>query len=349
MGRTLHFSIKKETKFTRKDLEVIYNVSRFYNSDELLKDINTAYKSKLKELWTCENFWLGVGSFYPNWYTPLFKDKGSNFAWDYINKEIATQEKAGKHYIDVIEKLTKDKIVLCHGTNVFSTNEFSGFTKTQGNEFNSLLVFQALLEISKKIPTAIIELSDEGEFLLCPLKIQKGKVLPIISDLINSIEHFSMKMLFSKGFAGNILDRIKPTDFSKEFSGDLNINNSYGDMTDYINDKLRNLKEIEKALIKAGLLESNLYLYNIKNRELKDWFEPELFVRPVEVERFLDYKSTPEQMMDGFHGEGFDLTTEDSKKESLEHIAKMMKLLGGLGTSKDGFKMKIIGEDNVEE
>ena len=55
MGRVLSYSIKKDKgNFTTKELTAMYEVSKFYNSKELLNDINTTYKKKLKELWSCE-------------------------------------------------------------------------------------------------------------------------------------------------------------------------------------------------------------------------------------------------------------------------------------------------------
>lgn len=57
------------------------------------------------------------------------------------------------------------------------SQEIRGFTKVGGNEWNALLVYAALLEISIKTP-AMIKLSDEGEFLLSDVLIKNGKVRP---------------------------------------------------------------------------------------------------------------------------------------------------------------------------
>ena len=337
MGRTLHFSITKDKgTFTKKDLEIIENISEFYNSDELLNDINKAYKTSLKNIWSCENFSLGLsGNYYPNW------DKPRN-SWDIANAHI---EKLGKtmSFIDAILQAEKDGVIKFHHED-YKTN-FHGFTKVQGNEFNSLLVFKALVELSKKIPTATIYLSDEGEFLLCPLKIKAGKALPDIEDLLNDMRHYALKMLFSKGFAGNILDKITPTNFDNCFKGDIGIENTYGDMTNFINEKLRNLKEIENAIkgTLKGYNDNALYFYNIEHRQLKNWFDPEIFTRPVNVEKFLNYQMSEKSLMDGFSGQGFGLTDKDGEAESYKMMANLFSMLAK--SQIDTEKLKILGRD----
>ena len=346
MGRTLHFDIKKDNgNFSIKELKIMHEVSEFYNSKEFLKDINKAYKTKLKEIWTCENFWVGA-DFFPNWKNENFANKHSDFVWDFINKEIEKLENKGMHYVDAVKVLHDKKMVNCSN---FGSNEVHGFVKTQGNEFNSLLVLKALVQISKKLPKVTITLRDEGRFLLCELIIKQGKVLPNIQEKMDDLRNYALKMLFSKNFEGNILSKLETTDFDACFKGDMGLENGYGDMTNYINQTLKDLKEIENALIKAigkNLNSSSLYFYNIETRSPKDYFEPTDFVRPVDVMKFLDYKSTTGKMMDGFHGEGFGLSTEDSEKESYEAIARLMSMFSGAGIDKKN--IKVIGQENEE-
>lgn len=330
MGRTLHYEIKKESNFTKKELLKIYGICQFYNSDTLLKDINDTFKTSLTELWSCENFWIGLGSYYPNWQHPLFtKERGSEFAWNFIG---AKKEELMKtlDYYDTLAKLEKEGWII---EAIPKGNTLNGFTKTQGNEFNSMLVLQALTDISNALPNVEIRLSDEGEFLLCPLKIKKGKALPLIDDLIENLQSYALRMLFSKGFKGNILNKITPTDFTDAFKGDIGIENGYGDMTVYVNNTLRNLKEIETVLISEGFRGNNLYFYNITNCPLK-WITPKKLTRPVDVEKFLNYKMGTGTLMDGFLGEGFDLTDKDSEAESYKSIARMFSFLEKLGVDK---------------
>jgi len=142
MGRVLNYSIDKDSgNFTRKELDTMFEISKRYNSDEMLADINEAYKTNLKELWTCENFWLGIGSYYPNW--DKFKG-GSTNGWNEVNKRIDELKKTMPE-IDAIFQAKKEGIILFYDEKY--KNHFDGFTKVQGNEFNSLLVFKALLEL----------------------------------------------------------------------------------------------------------------------------------------------------------------------------------------------------------
>ena len=324
MGRTLHYSIKKEGKFNKKELMHIYNVCIFYNSDELLKEINTTYNSHLKELWTCENFWIGLGNCYPNWNNTDPAFKYADTAWKFIEQQENELSKTMDKY-DVIKTLKKQKYIV---DEVLGSSEIRAFTKVQGNEFNSFLVLQALIDISKKLPNVTIKIFDEGEFLFCPLTIKKGKAKPDINDLVKSIQYYAGLMIFSndmKNYCGML---FAPQEFSKCFKQDLHLDNSSDIETyiHYINNKLRNLKEIETALISQGLRDADLYFYNIENSD--QMFDPMLFTRKVNVEKFLSYECQIGTLMDGFDGEGFGLTDKDSESESYKTIAKLQKMLG---------------------
>ena len=337
MGRVLSYKIKKESNFNKEELIKIHNVCLFYNSDLLLEEINKTFNTKLEELWSCENFWIGIGDFCPNWDNPTIKSAGgSSEAWEMVGKRREELSKTLSYY-DVLATLERAGLIK---EGIPKTKELHGFTKTQGNEFNSMLVLKALIEISKKLPKALIEISDEGEYLLCPLKIKNGKALPDIGDLVDSMKYYALKMLFSEGFAGNILKEITPTDFSDQFRSDIGIKNGYGDMTKYVNDKLRNLKEIEAVLMKAGIRDHYLYFYNIANLPPEKWFTPEVFTRNVAIEKFLDYKSSPDKLMDGFEGQGFGLSDVDAESESYKMTAMIQKMLGN-----SDLKLKILGEE----
>lgn len=220
-------------------------------------------------------------------------------------------------------------------------NNLRGFTKTQGNELNSLMVLVALVEVSQQVPAVEIHLSDEGEFLLCDLKIRNGKAMPVIKSLTDDIQRYCHLMLFSNNYEGNILGKLnyKPEDFTHEFQMDCSLGNTYGDMTRYINQKMRNLKEVENALIKQGLAGKDLYLFNLEQRDSKDWFCPYAFTRKVDIEKYVDYKRSPATLMDGFSGEGFVLSTEDVELKSYQSITQMQKLFDN-----PKIKMKVLGE-----
>lgn len=336
MGRTLHYNIKKDKgSFTGSELAIMFEISERYNSNELLKDINTAYGSDLKELWTCESFWLGIGSFYPNWKT--FENSDINNPWEFINKKIEELEKT-MSFIDAVFHMKKEGHILFYDENY--KNEFHGFTKVQGNEFNSLLVYKALIEISKRIPKATLTVRDEGGVLFCPLTIKNGLVLPDVAKLVDKIQYYSMLMMLSKNYKNNILSSLKNTTFeNKCFKRDLHIENGYGDMSNHIDKELLNLQETEKVLMKYVEKESDLFIYNLNKRHPKKWFKPELFMRAVDVEKFLKYKLSPDTLMDGFYGEGFGLCDGDDEVKKNELLFTFFKMLEGLGYDKNNTKI----------
>jgi hypothetical protein len=328
MGRTISYTItKSKGNFNRKELEGIYNVSLKYNS------------GNYSRIWTCENFFLNPYGFYPDWHGK-YKHITPKNAWDEIHLQISELIAGEMHYFDAVLTLLKEKKVTLH--NGMPKKEIHGFTKVQGNELNSLMVYTALLEISQQIPSAEIEVHDEGEFLLCDLKIKNGKTFPMIDNLIKEIQRYAHLMLFSENFMGNILEKLdcKSEGFTHEMRMNLNLGNSYGDMTKHINVKLRNLKEIENALKKEGLEGNELYLFNLENRTAEKWFQPFAFTREVEVKKFVDYKLSPATLMDGFDGEGFNLGTEDAESKSYRSIALLQKLLAVPAS-----ELKILGED----
>lgn len=335
MSRTLHFSIKKEkSNFTKGELEKIYDVCVFYNSKELLKDINKTLNSKLKKLWTCENFWVGLGSYYPNWHAnPQWT---SETGWKAINKREKELENKGLSYYDVLKTMEDENLII---NGIPKTNKLSGFVKTQGNEFNSMLVLQALITISKRLPAVTIEISDEGEYLMCPLTIKKGLALPVVEDLVDSIRDYSFRMILSEGYEGNALDKLDIPEFSYDFGSDIRIKNSYGDMSRYINDKLRNLKDVNDVLNKFRKRDNDFYFFNLKQRKPEDWFKPTLFTRYVDITNFVNYKMSPGTLMDGFHGEAFGLTDKDGESESYKAIAKIQNLLSGTGIGKENLSI----------
>jgi hypothetical protein len=342
MGRTIHLTVeKKESKFTDKELKAMLDVTTKFNS------------GKFKNVWTCENYWLDAYSYFPNWQNPLYiRLDNQTKIWKDVNKRMDELQKKGMHQYDATKQLLKEGYVRLHGE--LPKHKVHTFCKVQGNELNALLVLQATIETSKLIPKAELNLSDEGEFLLCPLKIKNGKAIPMVSDLIDSIKYYAFRMILSKGFKGNVLKKLdyKAKDFKHEFMMDSGIENTYGDMTEYVNEKLRNLKLIETALLNSGQIkESNeMYFYNLENRlERKGWggFDPYLFTRAKQVnpDDFKNYKMNTATLMSGFSGEHFGLSKKDAESESYKAIANIQKILG-LDKNNE-IKMEILGEKKV--
>lgn len=373
MGRTIHLAFKKENdaKFSDREIETIVQVANKYNS------------GKLEKVWSCESFYPRPINFMTDWNgkkgyeTKLILkhqlNNGNGYDWEaYIQakietlmqgKEITIGEKASpsiqKKYnsekktftrVEAIKFLAKEGwVALCEDRKIGA--EFHEFVKVQGNEFNAMLVFLACKELSILIPKMEIEMNDEGEFLLCPIRMSGGRAIPLLSRMKNQMEHLALKMLFSSGFKGNILKNLshKKEDFTHEFQMNFQIDNGYGDMTKYINDVLRNLKEIETRLLpfvedKKFGGRNELYTENLEGRSKEDgWFDAELFTRikQIKVSDFVTYKMTPATLMDGFEGQYYDLSNKDGESESYKHIAQMQKMLGKLGV---GNKLEILGE-----
>ena len=224
-------------------------------------------------------------------------------------------------------------------------NSFEKFVKVQGNELNSLLVFEACLEISKLVPDCTLKLYDEGEFFLCPLEMKQGKVLPVLYDMMDDIKRYSWRMLSSQKYRRNILDKLDlgVDDFTHEFQMDIGLDNNYGDQAPYIDDKLRNLKLIETALLKEWKVREPHYFSNIASLDYRLWFSPYSFTRQVDAEKFRDYEGGIKNLMDGFDGEGFGLTDIDAEQKSYEAIAALQDILNKLGfTKENGFNLEIL-------
>ncbi|MEK6829792.1 MAG: hypothetical protein AABY15_06760 [Nanoarchaeota archaeon] len=370
MGRTITTNFKREgnTKFSDKEIEAIVGVVNKYNS------------GKLADVWHCDSFypkpidhivdWNGKKGFETKMILRQQLGDGDGYTWaNYIDqkieqlmkgKEIKIGEKCPRPFVynsekKVYTRVAATKLLVKEGWISFMTDniggEFHEFIKVQGNEFNAMLVFLACKEISILVPKAEIYIKDEGEFLLCPIRMCNGKAVPVLEAMYEQMQHLALKMLFSKGFEGNILDKLvhKPEEFTHEFRMDFNLDNTYGDMTTYINHVIRNLKEIENRLLPLVKDDrfggkNELYTQNLEGRDKKNWFEPEIFTRitQVKVDDFLTYEMKPATLMDGFHGEYFGLSDKDAEAESYRHIAQMQKVLGKLGI--EGANLQILGE-----
>jgi len=325
MGRTLHYNIKKinGSNFTKKEMQKICEVNNKYASEPFSK------------LWTCEWFDLDPTSSYPNW--DKFADH-KTFDEFYKGKHKELKDKGFNHF-EIFNELVKKGFIIPVNE---SKRKVGGFTKTQGNELNSLMVLQALIEISNAVPKGEIYVSDEGRFLLAPLKIRNGKAIPVLNEVLESIQYQCFRMCLSSKFEGNILSKLKNTDFmTDQFKKDAYIDNSYGDMSKYVDDCLLDLQEIEKRLIKK-LHGHHLHFFNIENMNPKEWLDPMLFTRKVDIEKFTNYELSPATLMDGFDGEGFGLAKGDSEYDSYKAIADIQKVVEKMGFAKEN--LKVLGE-----
>jgi hypothetical protein len=362
MGRTISYSFKKEgnKKITDQEIETFIQVQRKYTT------------GKFAGIWSCEALDLEPINYFPNWSGKrefdikliLRQELNNGDGYDYmayIEKKVEdlmqgkTTKIGYKQEYAFDKKLTRVQafnLLDKEGWITFDNKnlkEIHGFVKVQGNEFNAAVVFLAIKELTVLIPTLEVRISDEGEFLLCPIRMKQGKAIPLFNEMLESMQDYALKMLFSKGFEGNVLNKLEHKNFCHELTMDLNIENGYGDMTKYINEKLRNIKEIEKRIY--GLTpadnyggKNNLYFYNLERLTVDKWYDTDLFTRIKQVnpKDFLTYKMTPATIMDS--GEAYyGLTDEDAEAESYKRIAQMQAILGKLGANT---KLKVLGEAN---
>jgi hypothetical protein len=340
MGRTLHFTLKKDGNFTRKEKVIMEDHSITYNN------------GKYKDVWTCENFWLSTSNYYPNW-----KSYGGTVdSWDEVNKRSKQLEKEFKKHaksegelsLMVADMLKSENLIRYHRE---SNSEVSGFCKVQGNEFNAALVYEALVSLSKKLPKCEIRLSDEGEYLLCAVIIKNGKVKPDLSDSRDNIQGWIVRTALASDQTNFIKDAIKvPDGMDKNILNDLDMDNPYGDrMLEYINLELVKIHTVVEAIRPEFVKQwgndrwpPTINLHNINNY----WYSPKLFARPVEPKDFEDYKRSAATLMGGFYGEYWKVMPDkDAETESYKAIGNIQNVLSK--AAPEDATMDVLGMDEA--
>lgn len=316
MGRTLHFTAKTVNgkPFTEKEINAMYETSMYYNSGEF------------KDVWTCENFFLDYYSYYPNWNKLHLSDREKG--WDTINAMYDRLRSEGKTHTQACKEMLARKMICLHGgLDGVKANQTSSFTKTQGNEYNSMLVYLALCAISQKAPNLIITLHDEGDYLLCNLIIRQGKVMPDFADLQDDVNRWSKYLLMSR-MKTDFEDMLK--DIPKVAIRDMGLDGSYSNSAmQYLKEAIQTIKTIFLILTEQGLSGQDLRTFNLRHRDPKDWFPPLLFARRVNPD---DFKKGNEEnythIMSGFYGEYWGRNGDkDAEAESYRMTASIMKLL----------------------
>ena len=350
MGRTINYTISKETDFTYEEFSIMKELTIKYNSEPY------------RQLWTCESFELDRYKYYPNLHNPkvLKFIETENIKLDkYVNQEIEKYMKSGKTHLESLYELKKRGFIFFMNDiqNEAPDRIVHGFTKVLGDESCSLLLYMILLELSQRIPSATVEISDQGKFLLSMVYLKNGKAIPVIDEQIESI----------KGFCGKIFDEdsdnykkclqkldnynlYESNRFKENFGLDKEPYSSKIEVS-YIEDHLTDFVALRERLINWGLSKEEMYANSIKERELKDWFSPELCTRQVDEELFKDYKKGTDKILDGYKGEGFGLCPDsyDSEKEGYLIIDKVKKMFEQ--TSGGEIKIEILknlNEDSEE-
>ena len=351
MGRTITYSISKETDFTYEEYSIMKELSIKYNSEPY------------RELWTCESFVLDRYKYYTNYFNPeawKFAATQNMNIDEYVNHEIAKYMNSGKTHLESLNELKKRGFIFFMNDIGNETPErmVRGFTKVLGDESCSLLLYKILLELSQRIPSATIEISDQGKFLLSKVHLKNEKALPIIDDQIESIKEFCGRIFGedSDEYEKSVqkLDNYnlyESNRFKEDFGLDKEPYSSKKEVS-YIEEHLIDFIALRERLINWGLSKDEMFSNSIKERELKDWFSPELCTRQVDEEKFRDYKKGTDKIIDGYKGEGFGLCPDsyDSEKEGYLIIDKFKKLLELLvGEDADVKVLQNLSDDSEEK
>jgi len=211
MGRTLHYEVKPiNGKFSKKELEKLYDTGRIFT--ERCK-------------WTCETFCINPYATYPDW--------NSNSTWKKYEKrynELAEQE---LHHNEINKQLVKEKIASLHRKN--PQTGFYGFTKTGGNEANSLQVIMGLLAASRVVKKARIFLHDEGELIIGSyIIIEQGSAQFNTEKQKQQIGYLLGKVLFDKGYANHKDSFIKKAKELYDLVEKYSLDDEFYPITDFL-------------------------------------------------------------------------------------------------------------------
>lgn len=274
MGRTLHYGFKpKNGRFTPKELEKLYDVGRIYRE---------------RCEWTCESIDIDPYNIYPNW--DYLKKDDYRDGWAILSKRYDELAKTGLHPNKIAKQLVKEKIAQFHDGHAHPEFGFSGFTKTGGNELNSLQVVLAVVAATRTVKNATATIHDEGKLIRCEsLEIDNGKARPDREEIQQHIGYLLSTALFDEVYASHREDFIE---LAKELYA-------------YVNPKVEGWQTI------GG-----------------NWENIAKFLRPINAEDFDNYPEyNAGQIMAGFNGEYFGLTEEDPEAASYRMCAMVQKMI----------------------
>ncbi len=327
MGRTLHFSIRKldGKPFTRDEHRTLYALSERYNS------------GPLENVWSCENFFPSpFGSYCPNWRHPNYKFFTPEVVSKMVENEI--DRAPGRDRVEKVMAVAKKrKVELFYD---LSSDTIGGFTKTQGNELNSLLVLMGLVEVSEVLPVEC-SLTDEGRFLYCPLLIQKGRAIPMINKLTEHFEWLAARYALSVRHRHGLSKKLKFDGMDDVLKRALKLDNPYNPKHDlkYMQNDLDDIAHLQKVLASKGI--TGYDIERLEDRPVRQWLPVNLLHRKVNVNDYVNYEMSAATLMDGFNGEGFGLADDTAEAASYRTIGMIQKLFGLAGNQ--AAHLKILG------
>jgi hypothetical protein len=173
MGRTIHYSAADDgiNAITDEEWGKIEELQGEYNA---------------KHAWTCENLCFERFSIYPNWTAWRETGLSTQEVWNQINQAMEMPKGLG-------ELQEQGLVEVNFGGYQGKGFLASGFTKVRENEENAALVIKFLIEASLLAPRIRIKVSDEGDYLACPVIIEKGRMRPDDAEIKSTIEYWNKR------------------------------------------------------------------------------------------------------------------------------------------------------------
>jgi hypothetical protein len=324
MGRTIHYSFDLKTPLSVADQKKILDITAEYNT---------------KYTWTCENVGFSNLSYYPNWEyfrKLLGQDVPAKDIWALLDKEYKALEKKKVHELDIMANLYQKGFIRYHygadDKGYPNAQKFHGFTKTAGNEWNSLLVISYIVAISKVVPKAQITVHDEGEFLLMPIRVRNGKAKVDQKDLLSSICYWTQRL--NEGKQSYFRELIE-TAIEKMRAFNLEV---HYDLEPYAyKNCISNWNGVKKYRMETKFRMRNVMFRGNKFRPVGDFTRkvnkadfdnhPEFRTMVIEIG-----KPMPEfnNVMSGFYGEYWNKNHERVELESQQRNKFIVNLLNGV-------------------
>jgi len=194
MGRTIHYTVKKNDNNQLTD-------EQWQQIEQLQEKYNRSHK------WGCEQLSLQRFTLYPNWDAWSESKLTTAEIWDQINLKLKEP--------DGLQRLRQENLIN-YEEGGYIGNEYlmSGFTKVREFEEDAALVVKFLVEISIIAPTIDINLSDEGDYLKCPVIIRNG-IMSVDHEALHSHLEYLFKMYEDatdedKPFWEKLIENYKP-------------------------------------------------------------------------------------------------------------------------------------------
>jgi len=169
MGRTIHYLVEDKQENILLDEQ--------WRQIEQLQD-----KYNKNHNWSCEQLSLQRFTLYPNW--DAWKDSSltTSEIWEEIHQRLKEP--------DGLQKLRLENLINYEeGGYMGKGYLLSGFTKVRDYEEDAALVVKFLIEISTIAPDLDIKVSDEGDYLKCPVVLRNGKMSVDFEELQSHLEY----------------------------------------------------------------------------------------------------------------------------------------------------------------